>query len=116
MVHVVRRLLESIRWILVGRLDRTASEDLIQDHVAVSCAGCTLQACMGLQKEIPVANFSDAAIDNSSGLAVGRAVGVRLGSRIKARMMSLAARNDRDLGESLIRSDCGVLLPAGISD
>ena len=58
---------------------------------------------MGLQIEILVGEFGDAAIDQSSALGIARAICIRLFRGIEASMMSLADDDDGELRDLVLR-------------
>jgi hypothetical protein len=69
---------------------------------------------MRLEKEVPAADLGNTTIDNCSRRAVGGTIRISLLCGVEAGMVPLSADNDRNLGETLLRSCRRIQLLAGI--
>ena len=96
--HVVREVLEGVGGILEGGLDLGATEDLVEDGVVVGGTGGALDGGVGLEEEVPVAGFGDAAVDDGAVLRVRGPVGVFLLDGVEARVVPLADDDDGHAG------------------
>ena len=77
------------------------AEDLIMYDVIMARASCALERGVCLEEEVPVAGFSHAAINDSTGLRIARApltttVAIFLSCWVEARFVSLTADDDRE--------------------
>ena len=72
----MRQVLEGVGGILKGRLQPPVSEYLVEDGEVVGWTCGALERGVGLEVEVPIANFRDAAVDDGAVLRIGRAVGI----------------------------------------
>lgn len=93
--------LEHVSGVLRGGHDFLLGEDLVPDGVVMRRTGGPLEGCMGLQVEVPVAGFCDAAVDDGAVGGVLGAVGVFFAGRVEAGMVAFADDDDGEAREVL---------------
>jgi len=76
-------------------------EYLVVDNIVVRWMSSALDRSMGLQVEIPVSGFGDAAVDDGAVLRIPGAIDIFYFGRVEAGVVALADNDDCDLGEAL---------------
>jgi hypothetical protein len=103
--EIVGKFLQGVRGAEIAWSAGFASvEDLIPDGEVVGWTRGSLQSCVGLQVEVPVAGFGDAAVDNCARLRVMRLeVGFVSLCRVETGVVAFPDDHYSDAREALLR-------------